>query len=173
MTFPGGWWVVPLAADEIGPLLDLLGSQQPEVADLVRRYLDLSGARASIAALDTDPEHSDGGIPPNANVLIQPTGGLPLTLVAPVVNSAISQLPGVQQPITQESVALPAGDAVRFTFRVATTSTDGTASTGVLRTYLLTRGTNGFLVTFVTTEQQLARDEPTFDSIIGSFRFTD
>lgn len=168
LTLPPLWDGLAVAPEDVDALLAVLASQQPEVVELIRTYLEISAARVSMVALENDPAHSGGVIPANANVLVQPTFGFPDEFVAGVVASALGRLPGVVAPVTRESVALPAGPATRFRFDVTTSS-----GTGSLATYLVIRGERAFLVTFVTAADQLARDEPAFQSIIGSFRFTD
>lgn len=167
LTLPPLWDGLAVDPEEVDALLAFLASQQPEVVELIRTYLEISGARVSMVALDNDPAHG-GVIPPNCNVLLQPTFGFPDEFVAGVVASALGRLPGVVAPVTRESVNLTAGPATRFRFDVRTA-----AETMSLATYLLIRGERAFLVTFVTAGDQPAGDEPAFQSIIGSFRFTD
>lgn len=168
LTLPPLWAGLAVDVDDVEPLLTVLGSQQPEVVELIRTYLQISGARVSMVALDNDPAHGGGSIPPNANVLVQPTFGFPDEFVVGVVSSALGRLPGVVAPPTRESVTLPAGPATRFRFDIRTGG-----GTGSLATYLLIRGGSAYLVTFVTVAEQLPRDEPIFQAVVNSFRFTD
>lgn len=169
ITLPPQWAALAVDPEDVGPLLDLLGTQQPEVADLVRTYLDLSGARISMITLDNDPEHAGPGIPPNANILVQSSLGLPLDFVAAGVAEVIGRLPGVTTDVTRERVSLPAGDAIRMTFEVSTEG--GTGPTGALVSYLIVRDGDAYVVTFVTLKEQLGRDGPVFDEMIRSLCF--
>ena len=45
MTFPALWSTLAVSGGDVEPLLELLGSNQPGIADLVRNYLSASGAR--------------------------------------------------------------------------------------------------------------------------------
>ncbi len=172
MTFPGPWGTLALQGTDVTPLLALLGSDQPAVANVVRSYLGTSGARVSMVGVDHDPAVAGGAIPPNANVLIQPSLSLPLDFVAGIVQPVIGQLPGVVGAVTRENVTLPGGESRRFTFQISATGADGTVSTATLQTYLLTHGPNAYLITFVTLADEAGRDDPIFDSIIGTFAFT-
>jgi hypothetical protein len=151
-------------------LLDLLGTQQPAVADLVRDYLQLSNARISMVALEGGLPGS-GGLPANANVLVQSSLGLPLSLVSSFVSSAIGQLPGVVGPVTRETVSLPGGEAARLRFEVQVDVEGTVLPTTALESYILIRGEEAYVVTFVTSADQLADDQPVFDGIIQSLCF--
>lgn len=164
---PSGWLVLPVTGDDIGPLLDLLGQSQPDVAQLIRTYLDVSGAKVSLVGVDPALA-AGGGLPPSAIVLLQPTLGFSLDLVGGVVGGALGRVPGVVGGVQKLKVALPQGDAIRFTFDVQTA-----AATGNIRLvqYLIVRGSQGYLVTFTTQASQIERDGPVFDRIIGSLTF--
>jgi hypothetical protein len=165
-----GWLALPVEDADVDALLDLLGSQQPAVADLVRDYLELTNARISMVALEGGLGGS-AGLPANANVLIQPSFGLTLPFVSSFVSSAIEQLPGVVGPVTRETVSLPGGEAARLRFEVQA-DVGGTAlPTTALESYILIRGEEAYVVTFVTSADQLADDQPVFDGIIQSLCF--
>jgi hypothetical protein len=171
MTMPPGWFALAVGEGEVDALLGLLGSQQPEVADVIRSYLEVSGGRVSMVGLDTDPDHASGGIPPVANVLIQPNAGLTLDFSGFVVAQVLGQLPGVTGDVTRESVVLPAGEAIRLRYAIVTAG--GSGQTVALTTYLTMRGAEAFLFTFATPAEQEPRDSPVFDAMMQSVCFED
>ena len=86
MTLPAGWVVIPVAGQDINALLGLLGQAQPQVAELIRQYLAISGA--SVSTVAADPRGALTGLPPSAIVLLQPTLGFSLDLAGGVVATA-------------------------------------------------------------------------------------
>jgi hypothetical protein len=169
MTLPAGWVVIPVAGQDINALLGLLGQAQPQVAELIRQYLAISGA--SVSTVAADPRGALTGLPPSAIVLLQPTLGFSLDLAGGVVATAISQVPGVGA-VERQKVALPAGEAIRLSYEVAATAAPGQPPINArLIQYLFVRGNQGYLLTFTTLSNQVDRDLPVFDAIAGSVTF--
>ncbi len=171
ITLPPGWLALPVQESDVDALLDLLGTQQPAVADLVRDYLELSGARVSMVALELGLGGTASALPANANVLIQPSLGLPLSFVSGLVSSVIEQLPSVTGPVTRDIISLPAGEAARLRFEVEVDTGTISVPTTALESYILIRGEEAYVVTFVTSADQVAADQPVFDAIIRSLCF--
>ena len=122
-----------------------------------------------MVGLDTDPLRAGASIPPNANVLIQPTFFLPLDFVGGVVEGVIKQLPGVTGDVTKESITLPAGNAIRFTFQLVARPPRARHRPGTPPDVPVDARRQRYLVTFVTLSDQVARDTPAFDQIIDTF----
>lgn len=169
ITVPAGWTGRTIDPNDIAPLLDLIGTAQPEAADLLRTYLNVTGARVSLVAVDNDVSHYVDGLPPTANVLIQPSFGLSLSFVGSNVAQIIGGLPAVSGDVSREEVTLPAGPAMRLTFRVATDGAAGPSAAVV--SYLLVRGSSAYLYTLVAPESEAVRDTQVFEVMIRSLCF--
>jgi len=171
ITLPVGWLALPVEDADVDALLDLLGSQQPAVADLVRDYLELTNARISMVALEGGLGGTGSALPANVNVLIQPSLGLSLSFVSSLVGSVIEELPGVTGPVTTENVSLPAGEAARLRFQVQVDTEGVTVPATALESYILIRGSEAYVITFVSAADQVGDDQPVFEEIIGSLCF--
>ncbi|MBA3307779.1 MAG: hypothetical protein H0T04_03740, partial [Chloroflexi bacterium] len=134
-------------------------------------YLELSGARISMVGLDGGLGGAAIALPANANVLIQPSLGLPLAFVSGLVSTAIERLPGVTGPVTRDIISLPAGEAARLSFEVEVDTGGASLPTTALESYILIRGDDAYVVTFVTSADQVGADRRVFDGIIESLCF--
>jgi hypothetical protein len=164
MTMPAGWTATPIGANEIDLLINLLGTSNPDLANLVRNILDLTGARPSMVGGDL--RDLSVGVPPNVTVIIQPTGG-PVDLVGTIVEQLIKRIPGVVGNTVREKLTLPSGDAIRITYQVQ----PGGGALTSLRTFVIVRGTQTFLVTFSASADRFPELESTFNGMIDSLRF--
>jgi hypothetical protein len=165
MTMPAGWTATAIGPNEIGLLLTLLGTSNPDLADLVRNILDITQAQASMVGGDL--REASGSVPPNVTVLIQPSGGLPLDFVGPIVEQLVKRIPGVVGSTSRVKVGLPSGDAIRVDYQVQ----PGNGALTTLRTFVIVRGSQTFLVTFGAASDRFADQEPTFNGMIDSLRF--
>ncbi len=163
---PAGWTASAVGPDDIGLLLGLLGASNPDLATLVRNILDLTHARASMVGGDL--RDSSAHVPPNVTVLIQPSAGLPLDLVGTVVEQLVNRIPGVTASATRAKVNLPSGDAIRMDYQVQPASGGGLIS---LRTFVIVKGDQTFLVTFTAGADLFPVQQPTFDEMVNSLRF--
>jgi hypothetical protein len=166
LTLPGGWTATALGPNDVEPLLSLLGASNPDLGNLVRNILNLTHARASMVGGNL--RDTSAAVPPNVTVLIQPSGGLPLDFVGPIVQQLVKQIPGVTGNPTRDKVSLPSGDAIRMDYQV---QPDGGGALIGLRTYVIVRGSQTFLFTFTASADHVADQGPTFDQIIGSLQF--
>jgi hypothetical protein len=167
MTMPPGWTALSIGANDTEAMLQLLGASNPDLASLVRGILDLTQARPSMAGASL--RDLSGGVPPNVTVLIQPSGGLPVELVGPLVEQLVKRVPGLAGTPSRLSVSLPAGNAALIDYQVVPSS-GGPATS--LRTYVLVRGNDTFLVTFTVAADRVPEQQPIFDGMIDSLRFT-
>ena len=165
MTVPAGWSATAVAADNVDLLLTLLGASNPDLATLVRNILNLTHARASMVGGDL--RDSSARVPPNVTVLIQPSAGLPLDLVGTVVEQLVNRVPGVTGSAAKAKVNLPSGDAIRLDYQVQPAGNGGLIT---LRTFVIVKGDQTFLVTF-TAGALFPAQQPTFDEMINSLRF--
>ena len=132
----------------------------------MRNILNLTGARASMVGGDL--HDASVSVPPNVTVLIQPSGGLPLGLVGPVLEQVVARIPGITGGVARQQVTLPTGDAMRLDYQVQPAGGGAPIS---LQTYAIVRGSNTFLVTFSTTSDHFPDEQSTFDSMINSLQF--
>lgn len=167
MAMPGGWTALAVGTSDMGLLLNLLGSSSPDLAGLVQNILDLTHGQPSMVGGDL--RDTSVAVPPNVTVLIQPSGGLPLDFVAPVVEQLVNRIPGVVGGQTNQKVNLPSGDAVSIDYQVQPA---GSATTISLRTYVIVRGSRTFLFTFTAASDRLADQQATFDAMISSLSFS-
>jgi len=163
---PAGWTATAVGPDDVGLLLTLLGASNPDLATLVRNILDLTHARASMVGGDL--RDSSARVPPNVTVLIQPSAGLPLDLVGIVVEQLVNRVPGVTGTATKAKVNLPSGDAIRMDYQVQPAGGGGLIS---LRTFVIVKGDQTFLVTFTAGADLFSAQQPTFDEMVNSLRF--
>jgi hypothetical protein len=166
MTIPAGWNATAVGADDINLLLTLLGASNPDLANLVRDILNLTHARASMVGGDL--RDSSARVPPNVTVLIQPSAGLPLDLVGTVVEQLVNRVPGVTGSAAKAKVNLPSGDAIRLDYQVQPA---GGGALITLRTFVIVKGDQTFLVTFTAGADLFPAQQPTFDEMVNSLRF--
>lgn len=167
MTMPAGWTAIAVGPDDMALLLNLLGTSSPDLASLVQNILDLTHGRPSMVGADL--RDTSLAVPPNVTVLIQPSLGLSLDLVAPVVEQVVNRIPGVTGGSTNQKVTLPSGDAVRIDYQVQPASGGATIS---LRTFVIVRGSQTFLFTFTAASDRFADQQTTFDEMINSLSFS-
>jgi hypothetical protein len=167
MTMPGGWTATAVGPNDIEPLLNLLGASNPDLSNLVRNILDLTHARASMVGGNL--RDTSVAVPPNVTVLIQPSGGLPLDFVGPVVEQLVKRIPGVIGSPVRDKVSLPFGDAIRMDYQV---QPDGGGAPISLRTFVIVRGGQTFLFTFAASTDHFGDQVPTFDQMINSVQFS-
>ena len=167
MTVPAGWTALAVGPSDMGLLLNLLGNSNPDLAGLVQNILDLTHAQPSM--IGADLRDTTIAVPPNVTVLIQPSGGLPLDIVAPIVEQLVNRIPGVVGGQSNQKVSLPSGDAVRIDYQV---QPSGSATTMTLRTYVIVRGSQTFLFTFTAASDRVADQQATFDAMIQSLSFS-
>ncbi len=167
MTMPAGWTAIAVGPSDMGLLLNLLGSSSPDLAGLVQNILNLTHGRPSMVGGDL--RDSSVAVPPNVTVLIQPSGGLPLDFVAPIVEQLVNRIPGVIGGQANQKVTLPSGDAVRIDYQVQPASGGSTIG---LHTFVIVRGSQTFLVTFTAAADRFADQQATFDQMIQSLSFS-
>lgn len=168
LSLPASWLVLDLSAGDLDALVTQLGQTQPQLAGFLRAYLGLTGGRGfSLLGLDLAPERLTGGLPPNVNVVVQPSLGLSLDFFAQITVGALQRLPGISGPVQQERVALPAGEAFKASYGVSAGPPGAEVRTAVVH-YLIVSGGRAYVVTFTTREEDLARDSPVFDAIVRS-----
>jgi hypothetical protein len=165
MTIPAGWNATAVGPDDIDLLLTLLGASNPDLATLVRDILNLTRARASMVGGDL--RDSSARVPPNVTVLIQPSAGLPLDFAGTVVEQLVNRVPGVTASATKTKVNLPSGDAVRMDYQVQPAG----GALISLRTFVIVKGDQTFLVTFTAGANLFSAQQPTFDEMVNSLRF--
>ncbi len=166
MTMPAGWTATAVGPDDIGLLLGLLGASNPDLANLVRNILDLTHARASMVGGDL--RDSTAHVPPNVTILIQPSAGLPLGLVGTVMEALVNRIPGVTGSPVKANVNLPSGDAIRMDYQVQPAGGGGLIG---LRTFVIVKGDQTYLVTFTAGADFFSAQQPTFDEMVNSLRF--
>jgi hypothetical protein len=101
-------------------------------------------------------------------VLIQPSAGLPLDLVGTVVEQLVNRIPGVTASATKAKVNLPSGDAIRMDYQVQPAGGGALIS---LRTFVIVKGDQTYLVTFTAGADLFSAQQPTFDEMVNSLRF--
>jgi hypothetical protein len=171
LALPASWVALPVTGGDITALLSLLGQAQPGVANLIKSYLDVTGAKVSLVGLDPAGTAA-GGLPAGAIVLLQPNPlGLSLDFLGGVVGVALGRVPGLVGGVQKEKVQIASGEAIRFTFDVGASGASGAPVTGRLVQYLVVRGRQGYIITFTTSSDHIARDGPLFDAIIASLTF--
>jgi len=168
VTLPAGWTASSVGREEQGMLLDLLKGSNPDLAALVHGILEATGAEVSMVGGDIH-SLSQGGVPPNVSVLVEPATGVTLDDAAANTARLIAGLRGVNAPISQSHMSLPAIDTVRFEYTVQRAS----AATPIrLQTYVATRGTRIFLISCATSPDRFEGQRSFFDEFIRSFRPT-
>ncbi len=80
-------------------------------------------------------------------------------------------MPSVERPITRRQVRLRAGEAERFDYVIPATLPNGKRERLALTSYLQVRGRELYAVTTTVKVDEVVRYAPTFDRIVGSFRF--
>jgi hypothetical protein len=147
-----------------------------------RRFIDENPALGAFAAQMSAPTSpvklmafdvpASGTFVTNVNVVLAgPPGGLTPTQAAAVYGRELkTQLKTVLGPVATSVVRLPAGSAVRASYR-ARYVYNGRAATVQALQYLVLRRDRSVIVTFTTTPGEAARRSGAFTAMARSLRF--
>jgi hypothetical protein len=168
LTLPDGWQAVPLTADGLAAILDTLppGSQVAEILGQQGGSLALAGVR--LWAFDVDAAQRGDPFAANLNVIAQPApAGLTIDLLGSLAEVQLQALEGTSD-VEVESIDLPAGPAVRATYRLQQALADGTTADVVGRQYYLVGGERLLILTCSGATTDAAALEATFDATARS-----
>jgi hypothetical protein len=115
VTLPDGWLRVDLDEEFMAAFAEALGSD--EMADFVAIFGDQLEAMftAGVSLVAFREEDLFGEFATNVNVLTMPAGGMSMNALETLNVRQIGSLPGVNQEVNSERVALPVGEALRLT----------------------------------------------------------
>ncbi len=168
ITLPDGWQAVPLTADGLAAILDILppGSQVAEILGQQGGSLALAGVR--LWALDVAAAQRGDPFAANLNVIAQPAPeGLTVELLGSLAELQLQGLDGTSD-VGVEPIDLPAGPAVRATYRLQQTLADGTTADVVGRQYYLVGGEQLLILTCSGATADATALEATFDATARS-----
>lgn len=177
VTIPGGGLTITLAdgwqayeLDAAG--LEAIGELFPEDSQIGQL---LGGQAGSLAAAGVklwaiDPRDASvvDDFAPTLNVIEQPMpAGLSIELLGQL---AKAQLEGLEasSDVTVESVELPAGPAVKATYRLDQPLADGSAVSAAGTQYYLASEDSLYIVTFTAASEAATELEPVFDAMAES-----
>ena len=132
----------------------------------------MTGASSAIKLMAFDLRLTSG-FATNVNVVLSgPTGGLTPTQVATIYGRELkNRLSTIQGPVATSVVTLPAGKAVRASYKVRFTNQGRSLIVQTLQ-YLVLRSDKSLVVTFSTVPSHAARRKATFTAIARSLRFS-
>jgi hypothetical protein len=156
VTLPDGWLRVDLDEEFMAAFAEALGSD--EMADFVAIFGDQLEAMftAGVSLVAFREEDLFGEFATNVNVLTMPAGGMSMNALETLNVRQIGSLPGVNQEVNSERVALPAGEALRLTYAFVGEGDDGYRVEQYL--FLADRTQYWLTVSAALDDDSLARD---------------
>lgn len=165
ITLADGWRAIDLDQDSIGAITDLFPSDS-EIGKLLQSQAgSLALAGVKLFAIDPRPGSIVSGVAPNLNVIVQPKPpGLSIELLGTVAQSQLEALEAFSD-IAIENVTLPAGPAVKATYKAEQALAGGSTVEALGRQYYLASDDSLFIVTMTGGSDDSAA---TFDAMAES-----
>lgn len=147
-----------------------LAGDNPELAAVMDRLLAAGSANVAVRMIGFDlaPSSLRSGFATNVNVVHEKTE-LPLALWRQAALKALTGMSFVVQPIWSQTVRLPGGNAVRFTYRARFTLGRKRVDTAITQ-YAFVGGGSAFVLTYTTLPRLAAGYRATFEQSARSFR---
>jgi hypothetical protein len=147
-----------------------LAGDDPELAATMDRLLAAGNSNVAVKmiAFDLEPSSLRSGFATNLNVVRERTD-LPLALWRQAALKALANLSFIVQPIWSQTVRLPTGKAVRFTYRARFTL-DGRRVNTAITQYAFVRRGAATIITYTTLPRLAAGYRATFERSARSFR---
>jgi hypothetical protein len=153
------------SAATIGALLNKNPNVPPQLAAQVQSAL--ANDAIKLFVLDFEAGASDQQFVTNFNVIQQnEPPGISLQALADANANQIQHLSGFHPPLDQTSVVLPAGKAVKLHYQLTTVLLNDVTQ------FFLVHGTSGYVLTFTTLPDRLAKVQTSFESVAETLRLT-
>lgn len=163
VTLPDGWESLPLDPTQLQQVIDTLPADS-QLSQLLQSQAGSAALKAlAMWAFDVSP-NSPAGVNRNMNVIAQPPSSFDLSQMESAVKAQLGTLQGVGQ-IDSEIVTLPAGDALKLSYSLAT---PGSTATGVATTQYYVQLPKSTLIVSFTSEPGATDAAADFDSIMQS-----
>lgn len=168
IAVPSAWKVVDERLVTDSAAFRRFIDENPSLKPFVRQ---MTGPGSLIKLMAFDLERS-AGFATNVNVVVSaPSPGITLARLATVYKQQLRTLvPGLQGPVATSVVSLPAGRALRASYRVRYAFGGRTVTVQSLQ-YLLLRPDKSLVVTFTTLPTQSSARRASFTTIARSLRF--
>jgi len=166
ITLPEGWQAIEMSQESIAAIGDMFPADS-DIGQLLQSQAgSLALAGVKLFAIDSRPGSVVDGFAPNLNVLVQPRpAGLSIELLATVAQQQLSAIDAFSG-VTVDSVDLPAGPAIKATYAVSQTRTDGSTVEARGTQYYLASDDSLFIVTM--TGAPAGGPSGTFDEMADS-----
>lgn len=148
-----------------------LAGDDPALAAMIDGLLAAGNGNVAVKmiAFDLAPSSLRSGFATNLNVVAERTG-LPLAQWRAQALKALLEVDFVVQPVWWRAVTLPAGKAVRLTYRARFTVRGTRLDTAITQYALVQKGT-AVVLTYTTLPKLAKSYRPTFERSAKSFRF--
>jgi hypothetical protein len=133
LTLPANWFRIDLSKDDLDAFAKSGSSAISEQAGaaLTKQIAQLAANRISLFALRFADKKALLGT--NINVLTLPSGGFDLDTLEQLNLGQYASIFGKDVVITHQRVALPAGDAVRFSYTIKSSAASGSQTLGYIQ----------------------------------------
>jgi hypothetical protein len=164
MSLPAGWVGLDLESSAADELLSALDDAFPGAAERVRAVLALTGARASMIAVDLD---DDREIPAMMVVLAEDATGIRPRQLKVLIGDQVANLPGLRGTPVRTDERRNEAASVRFDYVID----DPDLGSLRVRSSLYRYGGQAYLVSFMAPESAFDAARTDFDLIAASVRF--
>ena len=150
MTLPDNWSEVELTEAGLRKTISTLGGSNPELVAVVRWLLDTGACKTYwLWANGYDGARTMG----NVNIMEVPAQGSSLDDLERQLTALFKQMAGVSG-VESRHIALPAGEALLFTYDLTMTSADGSPFTQALHSYQVIERDVAYAVNFSCNPQE-------------------
>ena len=167
VTLPPTWRRIDLDPATVAASVKAVTAEDPTIADwLGQQAATLVASDVSFFAFDFSPGSQSSGFATNVNVIHTPLPGpIPLTTVVELSAAQLENTSSIVGAVDHQPVTLAAGPAERFNYHLQLAGRSLS-----VRQFLVVHGSDSYVLTLTTTDDQADSYSDTFDQIGQSFQ---
>jgi len=168
ITLPAGWRQIPLDGSENAQIEATLPANSQLSGTLEATTSSAAAKGFAMFAMDLSTATLSGKVFSGLEIQAAAPSNVPLSLMEPLVTGLLDQAPGVSG-VAAKIVTLPAGQAIRVTYTLITTTSSGQSVKLAGTDYVLVSSKHTYTVTFLVSYADASAGRSKADSIMKSF----